>query len=140
MNSMKQLQAQEEVRARREEEARRLRLEQETAADMAVLRAILDAERSACEIESAAEQYRAGLDGRIRAAKDELLGLIILVTAMYGLRRSEVLGLRWRAIDFENDVITINHTLTEVNFKGQTKLTLKPESGSNASTRHSSNR
>ncbi|MFR3290205.1 MAG: hypothetical protein ACLTSG_08040 [Lachnospiraceae bacterium] len=33
MNSMKQLQAQEEVRARREEEARRLRLEQETAAD-----------------------------------------------------------------------------------------------------------
>lgn len=58
----------------------------------------------------------------LNAAKDELLGLIILVTAMYGLRRSEVLGLRWRAIDFENDVITINHTLTEVNFKGQTKL------------------
>ena len=26
------------------------------------------------------------------------------------------------SIDFENDVITINHTLTEVNFKGQTKL------------------
>lgn len=76
MNSMKQLQAQEEVRARREEEARRLRLEQETAADMAVLRAILDAERSACEIESAAEQYRAGLDGRIRAAKDELLSRV----------------------------------------------------------------
>ena len=68
MNSIKQLQAQEEVRARREEEARRLRLEQETAADMAVLRAILDAERSACEIESAAERHRAGLDGRIRAA------------------------------------------------------------------------
>lgn len=76
MNSMKQLQAQEEVRARLEEEARRLRLEQETAADMAVLRAILDAERSACEIESAAEQHRAGLDGRIRAAKDELLSRV----------------------------------------------------------------
>ena len=76
MNSMKQLQAQEEVRARREEEARRLRLEQETAADMAVLRAILDAERSACEIESAAERHRAGLDGRIRAAKDELLSRV----------------------------------------------------------------
>ena len=76
MNSMKQLQAQGEVRARREEEARRLRLEQETAADMAVLRAILDAERSACEIESAAERHRAGLDGRIRAAKDELLSRV----------------------------------------------------------------
>ena len=73
---MKQLQAQEEVRARLEEEARRLRLEQETAADMAVLRAILDAERSACEIESAAERHRAGLDWRIRAAKDELLSRV----------------------------------------------------------------
>ena len=44
MNSMKQIQAQEEARASREDEARRLKLEQETAADMVVLRAILDAE------------------------------------------------------------------------------------------------
>ena len=44
MNSMNQLQAQQEVRVSREDEARRLKLEEETSADMALLRAILDAE------------------------------------------------------------------------------------------------
>lgn len=76
MNSMKQLQAQEEVRVKREAEERRQRLEQETAADMVVLRAILDAERSACEIENAAESRRAGLDARVRAEKDRLLAKV----------------------------------------------------------------
>ena len=76
MNSMKQLQAQEEARAKREDEARRLKLERETEADMAVLRAILDAERSALETENAASQHRAGLDGRVQAAKDELLARV----------------------------------------------------------------
>ena len=56
------------------------------------------------------------------ATKDDRMGLVILVTAMYGLRRSEVLGLRWRAIDFQNNLLTINHTLTEVNVKGNTEL------------------
>lgn len=54
--------------------------------------------------------------------KDDRMGLVILVTAMYGLRRSEVLGLRWRAIDFENNLLTINHTLTKVNVKDTTEL------------------
>lgn len=76
MNSMKQLQAQEEARAKREDEARWLKLERETEADMAVLRAILDAERSALETENAASQHRAGLDGRVQAAKDELLARV----------------------------------------------------------------
>lgn len=31
----------------------------------------------------------------------------VLITAYYGLRRSEVLGLRWDAIDFRNNTITI---------------------------------
>lgn len=76
MNSMKQIQAQEEARASREDEARRLKLEQETAADMVVLRAILDAERSARELEAAAQQRRAELDARVQKAKDELLSQV----------------------------------------------------------------
>ena len=43
MNSMKQIKAQEEVRAQREAEERRERLERETAADMLVLHALLEA-------------------------------------------------------------------------------------------------
>jgi integrase len=42
------------------------------------------------------------------------LELPIIVSAFYGLRRSEVLGLKWSAIDFKNKTITINHTVAEV--------------------------
>lgn len=41
--------------------------------------------------------------------KDDPLELVIHITAFYGLRRSEVLGLKWSAIDFENKMININH-------------------------------
>ncbi len=77
-----------------------------------------------------AEELQILLDG----TKDDRLGLIILVTAMYGLRRSEVLGLRWRAIDFENNLITINHTITEINYKGKKEL-LATDTTKNKSSR-----
>lgn len=48
------------------------------------------------------------------------LGLLIYVTALLGLRRSEVLGLRWKAIDFEENKITINHTVTDARIDGKT--------------------
>lgn len=70
---MNQLQAQQEVRVSREDEARRLKLEEETSADMALLRAILDAEHRAREVEEAAQQRRTGLEERIQGRKDELL-------------------------------------------------------------------
>lgn len=73
MNSMNQLQAQQEVRVSREDEARRLKLEEETSADMALLRAILDAEHRTREVEEAAQQRRTGLEERIQGRKDELL-------------------------------------------------------------------
>ena len=40
--------------------------------------------------------------------------LLIKITATYGLRRSEVLGLKWSSIDFANDKITISHTVVKV--------------------------
>lgn len=45
------------------------------------------------------------------AFKYEELGPIVYVTLYYGLRKSEALGLRWQAVDFENNTITINHTV-----------------------------
>jgi len=38
---------------------------------------------------------------------------IIYITLHYGLRRSEALGLRWDAIDFENGTLTIKHTVSQ---------------------------
>ena len=45
------------------------------------------------------------------AFRDEEIGPIVFVTLYYGLRKSEALGLRWQAIDFENNTISINHTV-----------------------------
>lgn len=50
------------------------------------------------------------------AIKDTKLELPVLIAAFYGLRRAEVVGLRWSAIDFDRNTITINHTVTTVNF------------------------
>lgn len=48
------------------------------------------------------------------AAKDEPLLPAIKFTALYGVRRSELCGLRWQAIDFERKTIVINHTVVKV--------------------------
>ena len=48
-------------------------------------------------------------------SKGTKLELPILFGAFYGLRRSEAIGLKWDAIDFENDTIVIRHTVTSVN-------------------------
>ena len=58
-------------------------------------------------------------------SKGDDMELMILLTVYYGLRRSELLGLRWDAVDFEQSTITIKHTVTrimrETNRKDQTK-------------------
>lgn len=43
----------------------------------------------------------------------------VKLAAFYGLRRSEAIGLRWSAVDFEQDTITINHTVTSVEIDGK---------------------
>ena len=45
------------------------------------------------------------------AFREEEIGPIVFVTLYYGLRKSEALGLRWQAVDFENNTISINHTV-----------------------------
>lgn len=50
--------------------------------------------------------------------KGDPLELVIHITAYYGLRRSEVLGLKWSAIDFINKMIKINHKVVRVKKKG----------------------
>lgn len=58
------------------------------------------------------------------ALKDEPLLPLIKVTVMYGLRRSEVLGLQWQSVDFDANTILIRHTVsmaTKVVEKDKTK-------------------
>ena len=47
------------------------------------------------------------------------LEVAIKLAAFYGLRREEIIGLKWNAIDFENSTLTIQHTVTECNLDGK---------------------
>ena len=53
------------------------------------------------------------------AVKGTKLEIPVFLGAFYGLRRSEALGLKWNAIDFENDTITIRHTVTACTIDGK---------------------
>ena len=46
----------------------------------------------------------------------------VVTAAFYGLRRSEVLGLKWDAVDFEKKTITIKHTIQEVQIDGKFQI------------------
>lgn len=53
-------------------------------------------------------------------AKDDPIYIPIVLSTYYGFRRSETLGIRWSAIDFENKTITVNHKVTELTENGKT--------------------
>ena len=53
------------------------------------------------------------------ALKGTKLELPVLVAAFYGLRRGEVLGLKWDAIDFERGTISVKRTVTTINLDGK---------------------
>ena len=57
-----------------------------------------------------------------QAARGTNLEIPILLGAFYGLRRSEVIGLKWDAIDFERNTITVQHTVTSCNVDGKNML------------------
>ncbi|WP_313756296.1 phage integrase SAM-like domain-containing protein [Tissierella sp.] len=50
-----------------------------------------------------------------QGSKGDPMELAIILAAFYGLRRSEIVGLKWDAIDFKRKAITIQYTVTEVN-------------------------
>ena len=49
-----------------------------------------------------------------KAISGHRLEVLIKLTAFYGLRRSEILGLRWKSINFDNNTLMINHTFQQV--------------------------
>ena len=66
-------------------------------------------------------------------SKGTRLEIPILFGAFYGMRRSEALGMKWDAIDFELDTITIRHTLTTVALDGK-RITVAEDRTKNKSS------
>lgn len=63
------------------------------------------------------------------------LELPVLLGAFYGLRRSEIIGLKWSAIDFEQNTITISHTVTSCNLDGKCVIVAKDTTKTKSSRR-----
>ena len=83
-----------------------------------------------------ANYYKAEeINKMLELSKSTKLEIPLLIASFYGLRRSEVIGLKWDAIDFENNIITINHTVTKTNIDGKSQIVLLDSTKSQSSLR-----
>lgn len=67
--------------------------------------------------------------------KETTIRLPVIIAAVYGLRREEVLGLKWDAIDFKRKTITIRHTVQRFKVNGVTQFVFKDTTKSQSSYR-----
>ena len=77
----------------------------------------------------------AELEGLFAAVKGDPIELGVILAAFYGLRRSEVVGLKWSAIDFEQKTITIRHTVTQACVDGKSTVIEKDRTKTKSSHR-----
>ncbi len=71
----------------------------------------------------------------LEVVKGTKIELAIILAAFYGLRRSEVVGLKWSAIDLVNKTITIKHTVTTGSLNGKLVTIEKDRTKNKASRR-----
>jgi len=54
------------------------------------------------------------IDELLNIAKGDIIEGIIVFALFYGMRRSEILGLKWDAINFENNSFAVKHTIVKI--------------------------
>lgn len=69
------------------------------------------------------------------ACEGTLIEVPVKMAAFYGLRRSEVMGLKWDAIDFEKDTVSIQHTVTCCMIDGKSTIVASDSTKSKSSRR-----
>ena len=72
----------------------------------------------------------------LEKAKDDPMYSTILLTAYYDFRRSEVLGLRWSCVDFDNMIISVERKVVKVIKDGKKVLQDKKKLKSKSSRRN----
>ena len=75
------------------------------------------------------------LERLLQVAKGDPVEFPILMAAFYGLRRSEIVGLQWKSIDFSGNRITIEHTVVQCHSQGKTQIVAKDRAKNAASCR-----
>ena len=67
--------------------------------------------------------------------KNKKIEFAVLMASYYGLRRSEIIGLKWSCIDFKNKMFIIRHTVTECRIDGKNYVVAKDRGKSKKSVR-----
>ncbi len=75
------------------------------------------------------------LDSLFAVVKNKWIELAVILGSFYGLRRSEIVGLKWNAIDFEKKTLAIKHTVTEVTMDGKVVTIAKDSTKTKSSYR-----
>ena len=82
--------------------------------------AVLDKDVKPSHVRYVPETYdTADLKRLFSVMQDDPLALFIMMDVTYGLRRSELLGLKWSAIDFDNKSIHIGYKVTDAVIDGK---------------------
>ena len=68
------------------------------------------------------------------AVRGTKLELPVVLASFYGLRRSEIVGLKWDAFDFEKNTLSVKHTLTSCTIDGK-RVLVKSDSTKNESSK-----
>ena len=67
--------------------------------------------------------------------KTTTIELPVIIASVYGLRREEVIGIKWSAIDFKGKTLTIRHTVGRGKIDGVTQFIFKDRSKSDSGYR-----
>lgn len=67
--------------------------------------------------------------------KNDPIKIVVYITSFYGLRRSEVLGLKWDAFNFQEKIITIRHKAIETRKDNKRIVILKDKTKNKSSYR-----
>ena len=71
----------------------------------------------------------------LEAVRDKQIEFAVVVGVFYGLRRSEIVGLKWNAIDFAQNTISIQHTVIQTVVDGEYMLIQKDRAKNKSSIR-----
>lgn len=67
--------------------------------------------------------------------KTTTIELAVIIAGIYGLRREEVIGIKWDAIDFKDKTLTIRHTVGRGKIDGVTQFIFKDRAKSDSGYR-----
>lgn len=75
------------------------------------------------------------LDQMFRVFRGDPLEQIVIFASYYGMRRSEIIGLKWKNIDFVRKTISVKHVVVESCIDGKLKMIKKDKPKTKSSNR-----